>query len=64
MAVQVCVHTGGRFKSAKGRYLLQLLARLAKKREAAVSRDEEEYQAFMSLELEPEERLRIDALLA
>jgi len=34
----------------------------SKKREAETQRDEEEFQAFMALELDPEERRRIDAM--
>jgi len=35
---------------------------LSKKREVETQRDEEEFQALMALELDPEERLRIDAM--
>ena len=38
------------------------LGSVAGKRVEGLSRDEEEFQKFMALELDPEERQRIDAL--
>jgi len=39
-----------------------LIDSLTKKRETEKQCDEEEFQAFMNLELDPEERQRIDAM--
>jgi len=57
LAVPVCLFQW------KQPYSCSLLAfSRSKKREAETQRDEEEFQAFMALELDPEERLRIDTM--
>ena len=43
-------------------FLIASVHRRSRKRQAEIYRDDEEFQIFMSLELDPEERQRINAL--
>ena len=45
-------------------FLITSVQSRSRKREAEICRDDEEFHAFMNLELDPVERQRIDALHA